>query len=292
MTRTLLDNALMLQCVAGNDDIDDRSFAAPTPEEVPNYYGNLMGLPNPSDLKGINVGVITEAMNQVSVEPRVRACVQAAIDGLQSLGATVEEVSIPLHSHGAAIWTAISKAGGYLAKRNLAFGRRGYVMTDLNAKFQNVSQDMWDVCYVSSKNIYLNGAYTQKNFPELLGKATNLSRKLRNDYDAALRKFDVLITPNLPYVAKSHTPRDASPLEKIAKQVGLTANTAPFNQSGHPVLAMPIGMAEIQEGPLKGTGTRLPISMQVVGKWWHEDDVYRVAYAWSLTNDWKQRVFE
>lgn len=292
MTRTLLDNALMLQCVAGNDDIDDRSFAAPTPEKVPKYYENLMSLPNPADLSGLKVGVITEAMSQASVEPRVRACVQAAIDGLQSLGATVKEVSIPLHSNGAAIWTAISKSGGYLAKRNLAFGRRGHIMTDLNAKFQHVSQEMWDVCYVSSKNIYLNGAYAQKHFPELLGKATNLSRKLRNDYDAALREFDVLITPNLPYVARSHTPYDASPLDKIAKQVGLTANTAPFNQSGHPALAMPIGLAEIREGPLKGTGTRLPISMQVVGKWWREDDVYRIAYAWSLTNDWKEKIFD
>lgn len=292
MTRTLLDNALLLQCIAGNDNIDDRSFAAPTPDKVPKYYDNLKNLPNPSDLQGVKVGVITEAMHQASVEPRTRSCVQAAIDGLQSLGATVEPVSIPLHSQGAAIWTAISKYGGYLAKRNLAFGRRGHVMTDLNAHFQDVSQEMWDVCYVSSRNIYLNGAYAQKNFPDLLGKATNLSRKLRNDYDAALDRFDVLITPNLPYIARSHTPYEASPLEKIAKQVGLTANTAPFNQSGHPVLAMPVGMASIQEGPLKGTGVRLPVSMQVVGKWWREDDVYRVAYAWSLANDWKEKIFD
>ncbi|CAN8105873.1 unnamed protein product [Discula destructiva] len=292
MTRTLLDNALLLQCVAGNDDMDDRSFAAPVPEKVPKYYEMLKSLPDPSNLSGVKVGVITESMGQASVEPRVRACVQAAIDGLQSLGATVEQVSIPIHSQGAAIWTAISKPGGYLAKRNLAFGRRSHVMTDLNAEFQHVSEEMWDACYVSSKNIYLNGAYTQKNFPELLRKATNLSRKLRNDYDNALRKFDVLVTPNLPYVARSHTPYEASPLEKIAKQVGLTSNTAPFNQSGHPVLAMPIGLAEIQEGPLKGTGTRLPISMQIVGKWWHEDDVYRVAYAWSLSNDWKEIFFD
>lgn len=282
----------MLQCVAGTDDIDDRSFAAPAPDKVPRYYDKLKSLTSPTDLRGVKVGVIKEAMDQASVEPRIRACVQAALDGLENQGATVEEVSIPLHSQGAAIWTAISKYGGYLAKRNLNFGRRGYVMNDLNAHFQNVSQDMWDECYVSSRNIYLNGAYAQKNFPELLGRATNLSRKLRNDYDAALRQYDVLVIPNLPYIAKSHTPFDARPLEKISKQVGLTANTAPFNQSGHPVLAMPVGMAEIQEGPLKGSGTKLPISMQVVGKWWHEDDVYRVAYAWSLVHDWKEKVFE
>lgn len=67
-------------------------------------------------------------------------------------------------------------------------------------------------------------------------------------------------------------------LEMIARQVGLTANMAPFNQLGHPVLALPIGMLEIQEGPLKGSGVKLPVSMQVVGKRWHEMDVYLVAY--------------
>lgn len=302
MTRTLLDNALMLQCIAGTDNIDDRSFAAPAPDKVPRYHDTLLRRADPTSLRGVRIGLIRESLDQASVEPRVRAAVLAAAAALRALGATVDEVSVPLHAHGAAIWTAVSKYGGYLAKRNLAFGRRGHVLNGLQARFQRVSQPMWDECYVSSRNIYLNGAYAQRRFPDLLGRATNLSRRLRDEYDAALGVgaaaggggggYDVLLAPNLPYVARSHTPYDARPLDKIAKQVGLTANTAPFNQSGHPVLAMPIGMAEIQEGPLKGTGTRLPISMQVVGKWWHEDDVYRVAYAWSLANDWKEKIFD
>lgn len=287
MTRTLLDNALMLQAIAGNDNIDDRSFAAPSGENVPKYYDILKGLENPKDLSGVRVGVLVEGMNQPSVEPRIKASVEAAIQGLRDLGAVVEDVSVPFHSQGAAIWTAISKTGGYLAKRNLGFGRRGYAMNDLAAKFEDLTQEQWDEGYVSSKNIYLNGLYAQKHVPGLLGKATNLSRRLRDDYDAALARYDVLVCPNLPYVANSHAPYDASPLEKIAKQVGLTANTAPFDQSGHPVLAMPIGMLPIEEGPLKGTGTKLPVSMQVVGRWWLEEDVYRVAYAWSEKFDWK-----
>jgi amidase len=289
MTRTLLDNALMLQVIAGNDNIDDRSFPAPAPDNVPKYYENLMALPTPDDLSGVRIGILVEAMNQPSVEPRVKAAVEAAIKGFRELGATVEEISIPFHTIGASVWTAISKAGGYLAKRNLAFGRRGHSMLELNSKFDTLTQEQWDAGYVSSKNIYLNGLYAQENMPGLLGKATNLSRRLRDEYDTALAKFDVLVAPNLPYVANSHADYAAAPLEKIAKQVGLTANTAPFNQSGHPVLAMPIAMLPIEEGPLKGTGTKLPVSLQVIGKWWHEEDIYRVGYAWSLKFDWKTR---
>ncbi|KAH7304029.1 amidase [Stachybotrys elegans] len=287
MTKTLLDNALMLQVVAGNDNIDDRSFAAPSPERVPKYYDSLMAIENPRDLSGVRIGVIVEAMRQPSVEPRVRACVESALEGFRSLGAVVEQVSVPFHSQGAAVWTAISKTGGFHAKRNRTFGRRGHIMTGLAAKFDHLTQDQWDNAYVSSRNIYLNGLYAEKHLQGLLGKATNLSRKLRDDYDAALDKYDVLITPNLPYIANSLTPYEATGLEKISKQVGLTANTAPFDQSGHPVLAMPIGMLPIQEGPLANSGTKLPVSMQVIGKWWHEQDVYRVAYAWSEAFDWR-----
>ena len=138
-----------------------------------------------------------------------------------------------------------------------------------------------------TKNIYLNGAYAITAFPHLLAKATNLSRKLRAAYDTALDTYDVLITPTLPYIASSHPAPDATPLEQIAKQVGLTSNTCQFNQTGHPALTLPIGMLDIQEGPLADSGVKLPVGLQIVGKWWAEETVLRVAYAWELENDWQ-----
>ena len=139
----------------------------------------------------------------------------------------------------------------------------------------------------STKNIILNGIYSQKHFPGLLGKAANLSRRLRDEYNKALSAYDVLILPTTPYIANSHAAPDASPIQQLEKQVGLTANTTPFNQSGHPVLAMPIGKLAIIEGPLAGQDVKLPVSMQVVGKWYDEETVYRVAYGYSLKYNWK-----
>jgi amidase len=46
-------------------------------------------------------------------------------------------------------------------------------------------------------------------------------------------------------------------------------------------------MLEIQEGPLKGSGTKLPVGFQIVGKWWTEETIFKVAYAWEAANDWK-----
>jgi amidase len=293
MTRTVLDNALLLQSIAGNDNIDDRSFAAPLPDKLPRYHTNLKSFQYPQNLSGLKIGIIKESLEIAVLDPRVKALFLQASSDLQKAGATVSEVSVPLHKKGPNIWTGISKTGGYLTKKYGAPGRRTHNMHELNALFLEAlhSQSSWDKAYSASKNIYLNGAWAEQRHPALLAKATNLSRQLRDSYDAALKQFDVLITPTLPYVATSHADPNALPLEQIKKQVGLTSNTCQFNQTGHPALTLPIGRLTPKEGPAVGDeSVKLPVGLQIVGKWWDEETVYQVAYAWELAHDWKSRT--
>lgn len=286
MTRNVLENALFLEVIAGNDNIDDRSFAAPRPSDIPTYSA-VQDIPANKPLAGKRFAVITESLSTPATDPRVIETFERAVSKFEDLGATVEQVSIPIHANGAAIWTGISKVGGFLAKTSGSFGRRGHQMLSLNNLLHPMAQENWDEAYVSTKNIYLNGLYAVQQFPQLLAKATNLSRQLRDAYDAALDTYDLLLTPTLPYVATSHAAPDAEPLEQIQKQVGLTSNTAPFNQSGHPVLALPIGMLEALEGPGVGEKVKLPVSMQLIGKWWDEMTVYEASYAWERSNNWR-----
>lgn len=291
MTKSVLDNALLLQAVAGSDSIDDRSFAAGLPDKLPKYYDILKSLPNPQDLTGIKVGIIEESLTLSVLDPRVKACFNTAVSRLRQLGATVSSISIPIHNKGPLIWTGVSKIGGYLTKINGYNGRRGHAMHELNSLFSEAhkSPPQWDKAYVATKNIYLNGAYAEKEFPSLHGKATNLSRQLRDAYDTALENFDVLLTPTLPYVATSHPTANASPLEQIAKQVGLVGNTCQFNQTGHPAMEMPIGTLCPTEGELKGReDVKLPVGMQIIGRWWAEEIVYRVGFAWEGANHWRE----
>jgi amidase len=286
MTRTVLENATFLEAIAGNDNVDDRSFAAPHPSELPRY-SSVESLPQDKPLKGKRFAVISESLSTPALDPRVIKTFQLAVSKYIELGATVEEISIPIHSKGAAIWTGVSKVGGFLSKTSGAFGRRSHQMLGLNALLHPMEQQNWDQAYASTKNIYLNGLYAVEKFPLLLAKATNMSRQLRDAYDDALETYDILLTPTLPYVATSHAAPDATPLDQIAKQIGLTANTAPFNQSGHPVLALPIGMLEVLEGPGVKDGVKLPVSMQIIGKWWDEMTVYEASFAWERANNWK-----
>ncbi|KIV99603.1 uncharacterized protein PV09_08778 [Verruconis gallopava] len=288
MTKTVMDCATLLSVIAGQDGIDDRGFAAPTAQQLPQFAEKLKKLSSPDRLDGLKVGVIVESLSTPVLDPRVRNTFCNAANRLREIGASVEDVGIPIHKKGTAIWTGVSKVGGYLTKLHGSVGRRSYNMTDLNALMHPITQANWDGAYVSTKNIYLNGAYAMTAFPHLLAKSINLSRMLRAAYDEALKKYDVLITPTLPYLATPHAKTDGTPLEQIGTQVGLTSNTCQFNQTGHPALTLPCGLLEIENGPLAGTGTKLPVGLQIIGKWWDEETVLRVAHAFEITNDWEK----
>ncbi|KAF9818831.1 hypothetical protein IEO21_02487 [Rhodonia placenta] len=67
--------------------------------------------------------------------------------------------------------------------------------------------------------------------------------------------------------------------------IRLTYNTLPFNNTGHPALSVPCGMLPPPEGP---ETLRLPVGMQLVGKYWDELTLYKAALAWSDAFDWKE----
>jgi amidase len=147
MTRTVLDNALLLGAIAGSDNIDDRGFAAPPPSRVQDYYRSLRELADPQDLSGFRIGIISESLDSAVLDSRVKTTFMHATENLRKQGATVDQIDIPMHKLGPAIWTGVSKVGGYLNKTSGAFGRRGYAMWDLNAMMHPMKQENWENAY-------------------------------------------------------------------------------------------------------------------------------------------------
>jgi aspartyl-tRNA(Asn)/glutamyl-tRNA(Gln) amidotransferase subunit A len=85
MTRDVRDSALLLQAIAGHDPHDSTSANV----EVPDYLAQLEG-----GVRGLRVGVVTELMGE-GIEPAVREVVEGVVEGLESAGAEVGEVSLP-----------------------------------------------------------------------------------------------------------------------------------------------------------------------------------------------------
>jgi amidase len=146
MASTVLDNALLLQAIAGTDGIDDRSYGSPQPPDIPSYHQNLLDLPTPMDLSGIRIGVIEESLTMPGIDPRVKACFLDATERFKHLGAVVQNVCIPFHKHAGMIWMAMSKYNAYLTLIG-AGGRRGHIMNDLNEKKWPMSQQAWEKAY-------------------------------------------------------------------------------------------------------------------------------------------------
>jgi amidase len=137
MTRTVLENAELLEAIAGADGIDDRQGAG-CPLVSPAYSEILKRFPS-TDLRGMRVGILKEAWEVKLLDLSMAEKVRAAALMFRSLGALVEEVSIPFHVHGPLLCQTIARGGGTLNKLGQQVGRRGLYMNDLAAKISPIT---------------------------------------------------------------------------------------------------------------------------------------------------------
>ncbi|KAL7420218.1 hypothetical protein Q5752_005185 [Cryptotrichosporon argae] len=280
MTRTVLDNAAFLAVLAGADGIDDRQQAGcPFPGAVPDY-ASLAQL----GIAGLKVGILAEGFDQPLHDARVSALVRKAAESLRALGAQVDEVSVPMHKAAPDIWAVVGRLSATTALTGKACGRRQLCLNDLTDKMGALARHQTDKMWCSGINTLVNGAWGWEHMPPtLMGKATNLIRKLRDAYHAQLDTYDVLITPTVPMLAQPLPRAGASPAELMVNSAGLSLNTSAFNITGLPALSLPIGFL----GSTHDDSVRLPVGMQIVSRFYGEDKIYRVAYAWEQAYDWK-----
>ncbi|KZT67443.1 Glutamyl-tRNA amidotransferase subunit A [Daedalea quercina L-15889] len=301
MSPDVLSNALLLRAIAGTDGIDDRQIAGtPSRAHVPDYPALLtaartrhallqIGLPadatgmEPGQTRKMRVGILKEGGMCQAADPRVVECVTNAARKFGELGAEVVEVSAPGHVQAALIGRVqrFSQANNLLGR---ASGTRQSYLTDFVENVLPWNQEKFDKLFANSANILINGLYADEHYPQLHGKTHNLFRKLRTEYDSVLEGVDILVMPTVPWVPKVMQPRQASLLDHYKDYNGLTCNTLPYNNTGHPALSIPCGMLSPPEGP---NDLRLPIGMQLVGRFWEELTLYKAALAWSDAYNWK-----
>lgn len=112
ITRNVLDNAILLEAIAGVDGLDDRQRAGtPFRDQVPKYSQILLDTKD-AGIKGLKIGLLKEGTTSKITDPGVESKFKAAAAVFKELGAIVEEVSIPIHELAPAIFGAASKQGG------------------------------------------------------------------------------------------------------------------------------------------------------------------------------------
>lgn len=265
---TVADAAAMLGVLAGADGQDPRQ---PTGIAGDDY---LAALDRPA--AGLRIGVVAEGFEQANSDPAVTAVVRGAIERLTGAGHVAEEVRIPWHKHGAALWDVISVEGAtWQMLQGNAYGLnwKGTYDPEQIAHYGERWRRDPSAFSETVKLVALGGTWALRNgYGAAYGRARNLERALTAAYDTALATYDVLVMPTLPITASLIPSPDAPVEEIVTRALEMVSNTAPFDVTGHPACSIPAGLAD-----------GLPVGLMVVGRRFDDAGVLRAAHAFEQT---------
>lgn len=279
IARNVQDVALCLDAISGRDDFDDRTLGAPLHGST-RYTEGLQ-----ASLAGMKIAVLKEGFEHRLVDAGVKATVLQAVKTFENLGATVEEISLPLHLEGPAVWTIQQRIAGTLGMMGYAHGRRGLFSTKYEAARQPWTNDTFQKLFPSTKNTIINGLSLMQHYPGLYVKTMNIAQQMRDTYEKLFEDFDLIVMPTTPFVAPANVDwkHGDSPMEALKPSMGITTNTAIFDVTGHPAMSLPVGFAPAREDP----NVMLPVGMQLVGGLWQEQKILDAGLAWESAVDWK-----
>ena len=258
ITKTVQDNALVLNAIAGHDSKDSTSV----PYHKPDYTKFLV-----NDIQGLRIGVPKEYFGQ-GMDPNVEKVIREGIRTLESLGAIVEECSLPNTEYAMPAYYLIAPAE---ASSNLArydgvrYGHRAEGVEDVLGLFSKTRAEGFG-SEVKRRIMLGTYALSAGYYDAYYVKAQKVRTLIKQDFDRAFEKFDVLLSPTAPTPAFRLGEKSGDPLTMYLSDVC----TVPINLAGIPALSIPAGFVD-----------GLPVGLQLMGKPFDEGTLYRVAYTFE-----------
>jgi aspartyl-tRNA(Asn)/glutamyl-tRNA(Gln) amidotransferase subunit A len=263
--RSVADAATLLGTIAGYDLRDSTSVDRP----VPNYFD---ALEPQTDLKGICVGVPKEFFVP-GIQAEVEAAVRAAITELADLGAEIKEITLPYTDYALPVYYLIAPAE---ASANLArYDGVRYGYRASGDGFKQVYRRSRGTGFGAEvKRRIMLGTYALSAgyYDAYYVKAQKVRTLIKNDFDTAFQKVDVIAAPTSPTTAFKIGEKIDDPLEMYLADVF----TLSMNLAGICGVSIPCGFDE----------HRLPIGLQLMGPAFGEETVFQVAHAYESTTEW------
>ncbi|ADG41100.1 MULTISPECIES: Asp-tRNA(Asn)/Glu-tRNA(Gln) amidotransferase subunit GatA [Leuconostoc] len=264
-TRTVKDNALVLNTIAGFDEKDSTS----ADRDVPDFTAKLTG-----NVKGLKIAVPKEYFGE-GIDPKVASTVKAAIAQLEALGATVDEVSLPHTKYGVAAYYIImsSEASSNLQRYDgVRYGFRADDVKNLEDLYiKTRSEGFGD----EVKRRIMLGTFSLSAgaYDAFFKKAAKIRTLLIEDFNRVFADYDVIVGPTAPTVAYGIGEEIDDPTAMYLAD----ALTIPVNLAGLPGLSVNAGFVD-----------GLPVGLQIIGKPFDEATVYQTGYAFEQAS----RLFE
>ncbi|MFX3659669.1 MAG: Asp-tRNA(Asn)/Glu-tRNA(Gln) amidotransferase subunit GatA [Ectobacillus sp.] len=267
ITRTVADNAYLLQAIAGLDKMDSTSAHV----DVPDYISALTG-----DVKGLRIAVPKEYLGE-GVSEEARQSVLSALKVLEGMGATWEEVSLPHSKYALATYYLLSssEASANLARFDgVRYGVRSDNASNLMELYkQTRSEGFGDE--VKRRIMLGTFALSSGYYDAYYKKAQKVRTLIKNDFESVFEKYDVIIGPTAPGTAFKVGEKVNDPMTMYANDI----LTIPVNLAGVPGISVPCGFGE----------NGMPLGLQIIGKHFDEATVYRVAHAFEQATDYHKQ---
>ena len=275
ITQDVTDCAVVLNAIVGHDPKDSTSLRQPAAD----YAAGLAEYASSSPLsKGglqggrIRLGVPEEYFVD-GMQDGVREAVQAAINTLGSLGASVEPVSLPTTRYALACYYIIapSECSANLARYDGV--KYGFSYQDTENMWEALEQTRQHGFGPEVKRRIILGAYALSAgyYDAYYLKAQQARTLIRRDFDQVFQQVDALVTPTSPVVAFQLGEKIDDPVEMYLIDVC----TVPANIAGLPGISVPCGFSQ-----------GLPVGMQLIGPHLSEQRLLNIAYAYEQATQW------
>ncbi|MFN2492753.1 MAG: Asp-tRNA(Asn)/Glu-tRNA(Gln) amidotransferase subunit GatA [Pyrinomonadaceae bacterium] len=265
--RTTSDVARVLQVIAGRDPNDATTADVP----VPDYSKDLAG-----DINGARIG-LPKSLYGEGLNSEVRASVMAAVDVYRDLGAEIVDVALPHAQYSIAVYYIIATAE---ASSNLArfdgvrYGFRAEDAPELKQMYRKTREEGFGP---EVKRRIMLGTYVLSAgyYEAYYGKAQQVRSLLKKDFRKAFETCDAIITPTSPTPAFLIGEKVDNPLAMYLNDI----YTVTANLAGVPGINVPCGLSS----------NRLPIGFQLLGAYWSEPVLFKLAHAYETAQPFTER---
>ncbi|MDA8235497.1 MAG: Asp-tRNA(Asn)/Glu-tRNA(Gln) amidotransferase subunit GatA [Clostridia bacterium] len=252
------DCAQIMNVISGHDFRDSTSADVPVPD-----YTSFLN----QDIKGLRVGIPKEYFVD-GMDPEVEKSIRQAIAKLEELGAVCEEATLPHTEYALPVYYLIAPAE---ASSNLArydgvrYGYRAEGAEDLLTMYKKSRSEGFGS---EVKRRIMLGTYALSSgyYDAYYLKALKVRTLIKQDFDQAFEKFDVLVSPTAPSPAFRFGEKVDDPIQMYLSDIF----TMSVNLAGIPGISIPCGLVN-----------GLPVGLQLMGKHFDEGTLLKVAHAFE-----------
>ncbi|HEP1793963.1 TPA: Asp-tRNA(Asn)/Glu-tRNA(Gln) amidotransferase subunit GatA [Streptococcus suis] len=265
-SQTVKENAQLLNVISGHDVKD----ATSTINEIADFTSKIG-----QEIKGMKIALPKEYMGE-GIDPQVKETILKAAKHLESLGAIIEEVSLPHSKYGVAVYYIIasSEASSNLQRFDgIRYGFRAEDATNLDEIYVKTrSQGFGE----EVKRRIMLGTFSLSSgyYDAYFKKAGQVRTLIIQDFEKVFADYDLILGPTAPTVAFGLDTLNHDPVAMYLADL----LTIPVNLAGLPGLSIPAGFVE-----------GLPVGLQLIGPKYSEETIYQVAAAFEATTDYHKQ---